>query len=83
MLADVRVGYSGPVDRAHYIKIYTQENQKQYEKYILLYSYNQDAWNTNSDNLWFPMTSGRQVFVELTYAHSGNLGIYLHAIGYR
>ena len=83
VLADVRVGYSGPVDRAHYIKIYTQENQKQYEKYILLYSYNQDAWNTNSDNLWFPMTSGRQVFVELTYAHSGNLGIYLHAIGYR
>ena len=83
VLADVQIGTSGPLDRTHYIKIYTEENQRQYENYIVLHSYNHNAWNTNSDNLWFPMTSGRQVFVKLTYAHTGNIGIDLHAIGYR
>ena len=82
VLASVQAGYSGP-DRSHYIKIYTQQNHRQYEKYIMLHSFGQNAWSANSDNLWFPMTSGRQVFVEKTYAHTGNIGVYLHAIGYR
>ena len=77
-----RAGYSGP-NQGHFIKIYTEQNQKQYEKYIYVRSYGQNAWNTNSDNLWFPMTSGRQVFVESTLAHTGSIGVYLYAIGYR
>ena len=82
VLASVEVGGSGP-DSSHTVKIYTKENQRQYEKYILLHSYHQNAWNTNSDNLWFPMTAGRQVFVQLTRTHTGNVSIRLHAIGYR
>ena len=77
-----QAGNSGP-NQGHNIKIYTEQNQKQYEKYIYLRSYGQSAWNTNSDNLWFPMTSGRQVFVESTLAHTGSIGVYLNAIGYR
>ena len=83
VLASVYVGRSGPSDRAHYAKIYTEQDQKQYEKYIYLVSYAQSAYASNSDNLWFPMTTGRQVFVELSYAHTGHIGIQLHAIGYR
>lgn len=82
VLASVDVGGSGP-DRSHYVKIYTRQDQRQYEKYIFLHTYGQSAWNTNSDNLWFPMTSGRQVFVELTSTHTGNVAVNLHAIGYR
>ena len=84
VLVSAQAGHSAPND-GYFIKIYTQQNQRQYEKYILLRSHNQNAWNTNSDNLWFPMTTGRQVFVELTSAHSitGTIAVYLHAIGYR
>ena len=83
VLASVHVGTTGPKGRQHYIKIYTQQGSQQYEKYIYIRSFPQPAVNTNSDNLWFPMTTGRQVFVELTYAHTGYLNFYLHAIGYR
>ena len=83
LLASVGVGYSGPEGRSHYIKIYTEQGTHQYEKYIFIFSYGQGAWNTNSDNLWFPLTTERKVYVKLTYAHSGNLNLYIHAIGYR
>ena len=84
MLASVFAGISGPNERSHYVKVYTEQGQKQYEKYIYLTSYNQNAFHTiNSDNLWFPLTSGRQIFVKLMYAHTGYIGINLHAIGYR
>ena len=83
LLASVQVGDSGPNHRSHYIKIYTEQGTQQYEKYIFIYSYGQSAWNTNSNNLWFPLTTERKVYVKLTYAHSGNLRLYIHAIGYR
>ena len=83
VLAGVIVGRSGPEDLVQYVKIYTQQNNQQYEKYIMFRSAGQSAWNTNTDNLWFPMTSGRQVFVELTSVHTGNVIFRLHAIGYR
>ena len=83
VLASVTVGNSGPNGRTHYVKIYTEENQRQYEKYIYLASYGLNVWISNSDNLWFPMTTGRQVFVKLTYAHTGHIQVILHAIGYR
>ena len=83
VLTTIHVGNCGPSERVHYIKLYTQQNSQQYAKYIVLKSWQNGAWSTNSDNLWFPMTSGRQVFVELTTAHTGNLGMTLHAVGYR
>ena len=83
ILASATVGNSGPSGRGHYIKIYTQQDSQQFEKYIYIVTYPQNAVSTNSDNLWFPMTTGRQVFVELTYAHTDSLKFFLHAIGYR
>ena len=83
VLASVRVGYSGPSSRNHFIKIYTEQGNQQYEKYIFLTSHPQHAWSTNSDNLWFPITTGRQVFVKLSYAHTLSINFYLHVIGYR
>ena len=77
------VGYTGPSNLAHYIKIYTEENNQQYEQYIYIKTYPQVAYSTDSDNMWFPITSGRQVFVKLSTSHTGNLRLILHAIGYR
>ena len=83
VLATAHAGCAGPNDCVHYIKIYTQENSDHYEKYVVVKSYNQDAWSTNSDNLWFPITSDRKIFVEFTTDHSGRMNFTLHAIGHR
>lgn len=83
VLADMQTGYSSPNDVIQYVKIYTQKNSRNFEQYIILRSYHQSAWSTNSDNLWFPMTTGRKVYVESTKAHTQNLVLNLHAIGYR
>ena len=83
IFANVEVGNSGPSSQQHYIKIYTQQGSQQFEKYIFVVTYPQNARSTNSDNLWFPMTTGRQVFVELGHAHTGHINLYLFAIGYR
>ena len=85
VLAAVHVGNSGPNGCINYVKIYTQSEQNErYEKYIVLKSYKQEAWSTNSDNLWFPLTSGRKIFVELNEAHTGgNVNFTLHATGHR
>ena len=45
----------------HYIKIDTKQGSQQYEKYMFMVSYTQNAAVTNSDNLCFLMTTGRQV----------------------
>lgn len=83
LLASVAVGRTGPSNSWHHIKIYTQQDSQQYEKYLTIYTWPNKAHNTNSDNLWFPMTTDRQVFVELSVAHTGHLHFYLNAIGYR
>ena len=83
VLVSLRVGQSFPTNHVQFIKIYTEENSQQYEQYISIISYPHGAVNTNSDNMWFPMTSGRQIFVTLSTSHTGDLILILHAIGYR
>ena len=83
LLASAEVGYSEPKGQSHYIKIYTQQDGQTFEKYLYIKTYPQDAQSTNSDNLWFPMTTDCKVYVSVTYAHTRQVTFYLHAIGYR
>ena len=83
LLASAEIGKSEPQGQSHYIKIYTQQDSQTFEKYLFIKTYIQDAQSTNSDNLWFPMTSDRKVYVHVNFTHSGYLTFYLHAIGYR
>ena len=82
LLASADVGNSAPLE-TQYLKIYTFQDGRNFEKYLVFKTYTQYAWSTNSDNLWFPMTPSRQVYVELTNALTGNIGFFLYAIGYR
>ena len=75
-------GYSnrGPY---HDLKVFTQIGTNRYEKYLTLYSYEQSAWNTNSDNMWFPMPPNRRVYLTVPAAHGNYVNARLFAIGYR
>ena len=63
--------------------IYTEEGDDKYQQYIYLLPYSSGArYNSNSDNLWFPMTSNRRVFLVVpnTMQESGGT---LYVTGYR
>ena len=78
----VNVGASGPDSRSN-VKIYTQEDYKTYAKYIAVHPYPQSAWSTNSENMWFPMTSNRKIYVNIPRGDEGNVDIEIYVIGYR
>ena len=65
------------------IKIFTQDgSDRHYEKYLFSFSYPQNAINTNSDNMWFPMPVNRRIYMTVTHDSGPNCGAYLFAIGY-
>ena len=81
VLASIYCGYTPTIYQ--HIKIYTQQGTNHYEKYLFMFSHAQDAINTNSDNMWFPMTTNRRIYMEIPSAHGGHCGGLLKAIGYR
>ena len=82
VFVDAQWGDSRP-DVASYVKIYTQEGSQRYEMYISLHTFAQSAWSANSDNMWFPMASTGQIFVQVTTPLKFNVLLSLYAIGYR
>ena len=81
VLAGIHCGHTPQLHQ--HIKIYTQQGTRRFEKYLQMYSYPQNAVNTNSDNMWFPMTTNHRIYMEIPSAHGSNCEGQLNAIGYR
>ena len=84
IFATVRSGYTetqrtGPV----YLTIFTQIGSVQYKKYIYLETYNQLAYSTNSENMWFPMPQNGSIFLDVPIAFQGKVEARLFTAGYR
>ena len=83
LFVDAQWGTSSP-DRSSHIEIYTRRYGVHYSKYISIHTYDQNAWSTNSDNIWLPLfTSGETVYVKTPRIHTINVGITIDVIGYR
>ena len=65
------------------ITYYVEVNGIRYEHFLNTHAYPQDAINTNSDNMWFPMPSNRMVYVEPSLAVPYNCHYSVSVIGYR
>ena len=66
------------------IIFYVMYNGLRFEKFLHMHSYRyQEAWNTNSDNMWFPMPADRLFHVEITVAIPGNCRTLFFTTGYR
>ena len=65
------------------IIFYVEHGGIRFEKFLRVHSYHQSAWNTNSDNMWFPMPADRQIHVDVVPVTIPNCSSRLHAIGYR
>ena len=85
LFVDVQVGTSNP-DTSSHVKIYTINNGNHYAKYISVHSYEQEAWSTNSDNIWLPLSASRTIYVKSPKSHyssHGSVRCTIDIIGYR
>ena len=82
LYATAQCGYSTGDDGAD-LSYYVMVDGTQYEHFLHMFAYGQDAFNTNSDNMWFPMPPNRQLNVEIPQSYPRNCFTYVSAIGYR
>lgn len=75
---------SNPPSRPGWFEIYTQNEEKRFAKRLSWYQYGQSAVGFNSDNLWFPLTRERKLYVRSNKAvESENSGSEILVLGYR
>ena len=77
-----RCGHSS-VNKDEDIIYYVVVNGVRYEHFLHMLGYPQLAYNTNSDNMWFPMPSDRLVYVEVPIAFPEFCHTFVSVIGYR
>ena len=66
------------------MKIYTESSPtRRFEKYLAIKTYNQNAYSTVSENMFFPMPSNRRIYVRLSRTHPGHVSGHINIIGYR
>ena len=66
------------------MKIYTEASStRQFVKYLPIKTYNQGAYSTVSENMWFPLTTNRRIYVSVSDTLTGNIVGYVNIIGYR
>ena len=76
------MGYSS--ERIILMTIHTEKSHtRKFKKYLPIRTYHQDAWSSVSENMWFPLTSNRRIYVKLSRATTGNVNGYINVIGYR
>ena len=66
-----------------HLKVFTQDgSNKRFEKYLYMLSLDQVAFNTNSDNMWFPMPVNRRIYMTVDRDVGTYCKAQLFAIGY-
>ena len=84
IFVSLQVGNTMPHDKPGDIKIFTAEEGKEYAQYMTIRTYKQEAWVTNTENMWFPVTKNRQVVVDLPMRfEEEHIHLNLYIIGYR
>lgn len=71
--------------RTSQMTIHTETSHtRKFKKYLPIRAYNQNAFSSVSENMWFPLTSNRRIYVSLSTALTGtNVFGYVNVIGYR
>lgn len=80
---EATTGGSGPTAGFSRLTLYTEEDETRYSQYIYVLTWHNSALNTNSDNMWFPLTKNRRLYLHIPKVHSGHVDINVYVIGYR
>ena len=66
------------------MEVHTEVNTtRKFVKYLPLRTWSQNAISSVSENMWFPLTSNRRLYVKLSVALTGSLYGFVNIIGYR
>ena len=71
------------IDMGADISYYVVVNGTRYEHFLHMFGYRQQAHNTNSDNMWFPMPPNRLLYVGIPQEFPRNCHTYVSVIGHR
>ena len=71
------------VSKTNDILFYVEHDGVQFKKYVYMRSHHQSGFNTNSDNMWFPMPADRRIHMIVPVPVPQNCFAQLHTIGYR
>ena len=82
LYSSVRCGTSTINDEGD-IAYYVVVDGIRYEHFLYMRSYPQQAHNTNSDNMWFPMPQNRLIYTQVPIAFPGQCFNVVHVIGYQ
>ena len=72
LFVDIQIGRTQP-GRSSHIELYTAHNGVHYAKYISVHTYDQNAWSTNSDNIWLPLFASRTIYVKSPNTHTDSI----------
>jgi hypothetical protein len=64
------------------ISIFVYVDDKDLAQHLYITAYQQEAYNSNTDNMWFPVPSSKIIYVYVPVAVPGWAGFRLEAIGY-
>lgn len=82
----VCVGSSLPNPESYWLGVYVKEGETKFSKASRLTTTKQNAFNDNSENMWFPMPADRSVYLDVAKKHSPierNAKCNIYVIGYR
>ena len=67
-----------------HVKVFTEQSPtRRFEKYLYLQTWNQSAHTMTADNMWFPLTPNRRVYLSLSTTTVGFVWGHIYVIGYR
>ena len=74
----------GPKSVQTFVSIFTKDSpQRQYTQYMTTHIYPQSAHTYTTENMWFPLTTDRLVYVSIQNGLIGNSVSEIYVIGYR
>ena len=77
--------FSNAEDKVGYMTMWTSNGPLKYEKYLSYHMYPQNAWSTNSDNMFFPVTPNKTLHLsfDTLIPEDGGKFINVYVTGYR
>lgn len=64
------------------VSVFVYIDGKRLSQHLYITGYHQEAYSSNTDNMWFPVPSDKLVYVQVPVGVPGFAGFTLDAIGY-
>jgi hypothetical protein len=64
------------------VSIFVYVDEKRLAQHLFIIAYRQDAYSSNTNNMWFPVPSNKMLYIQVPVGVPGWTGFWVDAIGY-